>query len=391
MFLYLKIAHIFKEVTVMKIMLILISLALLATSTISIASEEMEDEIIALYSFFDGNADDAASHHPGELFGDASFVSEENTGPGLKLDGSGDYVRVGNVHQNPKRDLSQGSIEMWIRLESAPKDFVLAASGREYGGSWDDGFYLGTHSSYSKNLVFMIWAGGWKVADSGIAPEDLIGEWRHVMGTWGPRGMEIWVNGSLKGTNPHTGGLTNPNYATVLLGTDSWRSDTHGMIGGVVMWDDQRSFSDGGLERSEEVGHVGEKPKCADFDCREGAPCQSSGILPWPVVDYTDLGASSTDRNAAGPLLDPGRYTIWIGKRVSGEIGVSDDWKAYGPLTLKGGMSYLFDVYEGKLKPVEPEELSSMLDQVGSDQARLWYKRSTVNPYVVCVERVDAN
>ena len=75
MFLYLKIAHIFKEVTVMKIMLILISLALLATSTISIASEEMEDEIIALYSFFDGNADDAAGHHPGELFGDASFVS----------------------------------------------------------------------------------------------------------------------------------------------------------------------------------------------------------------------------------------------------------------------------------------------------------------------------
>jgi len=365
-------AHIFKEVTVMKIMLILISLALLATSTISIASEEMEDEIIALYSFFDGNADDAAGHHPGELFGDASFVSEENIGPGLKLDGSGDYVRVGNVHQNPKRDLSQGSIEMWIRLESAPKDFVLAASGREYGGSWDDGFFLGTHSSYSKNLVFMIWAGGWKVADSGIAPEDLIGEWRHVMGTWGPRGMEIWVNGSLKGTNPHTGGLTNPNYATVLLGTDSWRSDTHGLIGSVVIWDDQRSFHDGAFDSSEEVGHVGEKPKCADFDSM-------------------DIGAGKVDRNTPGSLLDPGRYTIWSGERAAGKIGVSNDWRPYGPFTLKGRMSYLFDVYEGTLEPVAPEKLSPMLDQVGPDQARLWYKRSTVNPYVVCVERVDAN
>ncbi|KUK43822.1 MAG: LamG domain-containing protein [Methanothrix sp.] len=371
----------------MKMMLILTSLALLAASTIATPSEEMEDEIVALYSFFDGNADDATGRHPGELFGNASFVSEENNSPALKLDGSGDYVRVGNVHQNPTRALSQGAIEMWINLESAPKNFVLAASGREYGGSFDDGFYLGTHSSYSKNLVFMIWAGGWKVADSGIPPDDFIGEWRHVMGTWGPGGVEIWVDGILRGTNTHTGGLTNPNYSTVLIGTDSWRSDAHGLIGGVVIYDIQSYFSDGSVDGSEEMGPARGKPKCADFDCREDAPCQSSYPLPSPVVDYMDIGASKTDRYTAGPLLDPGTYLIWSGKRASGEIGVSDDWKAYGPFTLTGGKSYLFDVWSGTLEEVDPWTLSSMLNQASPNVARLWYKRPTMDPQVVCVER----
>ncbi len=369
----------------MKIMLILTSLAVLAASTIATASEEMTDEIVALY-YFDGDADDATGRHPGELFGDASFFAEEGYAQALKVDGDGDYVRVGNVHQNPTRDLSQGSIEMWIKLESAPTDFVLAASGREYGGCFDDGFYLGTHSSYSKNLVFMIWSGGWKVADSGIAPEDLMGEWRHVMGTWGPRGVEIWVDGILRGTNPHTGGLTNTNYSTVLIGTDSWKSDAHGLMGGVVIYDIQSSFSDESVDGSEEMGPIGGKPKCADFDCREDAPCQSSYPLPSPVVDYMDIGASKTDRYTAGPLLGPGTYLIWSGKRASGEIGVSDDWKAYGPFTLTGGKSYLFDVWSGTLAEVDPWMLSSMLNQASPDVARLWYKRPTADPHVVCVE-----
>jgi hypothetical protein len=138
-----------------------------------------------------------------------------------------------------------------------------------------------------------------------------------------------------------------------------------------VIWDDQRSFLEGGFDSSEEVSHVGEKPKCADFD-------------------YMDIEPGKVNRKVAGSLLDPGRYTIWSGKRAAGEIGVSNDWRAYGPFTLEGGISYLFDVYEGTLKRVAPEELSPMLDQVDLDQARLWYKRSTVNPYVVCVERVEA-
>ena len=57
---------------------------------------------------------------------------------------------------------------------------------------------------------------------------------------------------------------------------------------------------------------------------------------------------------------------------------------------LKGGTSYLFDVSAGTLKPVAPEELNSMLKEVGLSQARLWYKRSTADPYVLCVEMGDA-
>lgn len=98
--------------------------------------------------------------------------------------------------------------------------------------------------------------------------------------------MEIWVDGILKGTNPHTGGLPNPNYATVLIGTDSWRSDTHGLIGSVVIWDDQRSLSDGDFDRSEEVGLVEGRPKCADFDCREVHHARASTFYPgrWSII-----------------------------------------------------------------------------------------------------------
>ncbi len=209
----------------------------------------------------------------------------------------------------------------------------------------DDGFYLGVHRKSSKNLVFMVLDGSrWNVADSGIPPQDFVGVWRHLMGSWGPRGVEIWVDGVLRGTNPYTGGLPNPNYATILIGTDSWRYDSHSLIDEVVIYDTQRHPSQGIVEGSVGTDLVGGKPKCADFDCRAGRPCQNSEPLPEPVVDYVDLEASYTDRNTADPLLEPGRYMIWSGKRVKGYMGVSDDWKAYGPVTLKGGTSYLFDV-----------------------------------------------
>jgi hypothetical protein len=42
------------------------------------------------------------------------------------------------------------------------------------------------------------------------------------------------------------------------------------------------------------------------------------------------------------------------------------------------------------LKAVAPEELSSMLEEVGAGQARLWYQRSAADPYVLCVEMADA-
>jgi len=198
------------------------------------------DANTVLLYHLDDTVIDEVGHHDGSLSGDATFATGR-FGDGLSLDGSGDYVRAGNVHQNPSRRIDQGTAELWFKLTAAPTYFVLAGSGREYGGSWDDGFFVGRHASYLNTLAFGVWGGGgWVWADSGVTPESLVGQWHHVAGTWGSRGLEIWLDGQLLGATPYTGGLPNPAYETMLVGTDSWTWSTPGFIDEVRVSDVQR-------------------------------------------------------------------------------------------------------------------------------------------------------
>ena len=203
---------------------------------------------IALYHFNSssgGIVTDEVGNHNGTLQDDATITTGSGGyfGEGLLLDGSGDYVRLGNVHKTPIRDTSLGTVELWVKLQSAPSYFVVLGSGSEYGGNWDDGFFLGRHWNYGQNLMFGVWGPGWKFAHSSIDPADLVGSWHHIAGTWGPEGVELWLDGNLIATNSYTGSLPNPNYATVLIGTDSWRWHTPGVIDEVRISDIQRDFS----------------------------------------------------------------------------------------------------------------------------------------------------
>ncbi len=200
---------------------------------------------VALYhldSAASGITPDAVGNHPGTLNGNAQITAAGKFGGGLLLDGSGDYVRLGNVHQNPARSYTAGTVEAWVNLTAGSGTQVILGSGTEYGSNWDDGWFLGVHGGYSPNLVFMVWGPGWIAADSGIQLGTLVG-WHHVAGTWGPRGVEIWVDGVLKGTNGYTGGPNNPNYVTALIGTDSWTWTTAGTMDEVRISDIQRDFA----------------------------------------------------------------------------------------------------------------------------------------------------
>lgn len=186
-----------------------------------------------------GVTPDSVGNHDGVLYGNAQITGAGKFGGGLLLDGSGDYARLGNVHQNPTRDYSQGSVEAWVNLTAASTWTVVLGSGSEYGGSWDDGWFLGSYG----NLVFMVWNYGWYIADSGITLESLVGGWHHLAGTWGSKGVEVWVDGVLKGTNPLAVAPNNPGYETALVGTDSYGQATAGTIDEVRISDIQRDFA----------------------------------------------------------------------------------------------------------------------------------------------------
>jgi len=205
----------------------------------------VDGNTVALYHF-DADVTDSVGNHDGVLYGDAAVTTGSGGyfGEGLDLDGSGDYARLGNVHQNPPRNTDMGTVEMWVKLTSAPGgSFTLLASGLEYGGGYDSGFFLGRHSGYGTSLMFGMWGPGWNFAHSGIDPASLVGDWHHIAGTWGSEGVELWLDGDLVATNPFTGGINISDYSTALLGTDSWTWSTPGVIDEVRISDIQRNFS----------------------------------------------------------------------------------------------------------------------------------------------------
>jgi len=221
-----------------------------AVQALPVTEYGVDANTIALYHFNSssgGQVVDSVGFHPGTLNGDAAITTGGGGyfGEGLLLDGSGDYVRLGNVHQSPARSTSQGTVELWVNLAGAPLYFVLLGSGFEYGGNWDNGFFLGRHWDFGHYLMFGIWGAGWHFAHSSINPADLVGGWHHIAGTWGAEGVELWLDGDRVAVNPWTGGLPEPNYATALVGTDAWTWDTPGVIDEVRISDIQRDFSPG--------------------------------------------------------------------------------------------------------------------------------------------------
>lgn len=222
------------------------------SGSIALAQSGLDAHTIALFNFENvsgkkvkNEAGDAKLD--GELKGDAKAVFGAGyAGAGLVLDGDGDYMRV-----NPFGNPAEGSLELWFKVTHAkpsPKSdapgvlWNLSDIGNEYGEKFSSPSYLGTHTGLAApNLWFGIWTGKWDVADSGIDAKTLVGVWHHVAGTWGKRGIEIWIDGKLKGTNKnYTGALPEPNYKAWHLGSGSWRADMEGTLDGVRLSKKQR-------------------------------------------------------------------------------------------------------------------------------------------------------
>ena len=159
------------------------------------------------------------------FFAQAFLLAQNNA---LKFDGDDDYVwSTANIS-----DFPQGTLEMWFRSD-ADQYLALAIGAEDFPGSnWDIGYRLGNHSTGGEGLVFGIYHGPWIWAQSGLVPVD--GTWYHVACTWGPAGLKIYINGSLKNSVEYTEATR--VYSYDLIGASSWGGYFNGAIDEVRFW-----------------------------------------------------------------------------------------------------------------------------------------------------------
>lgn len=223
----------------------------------------------ALYHFNDVGsytAQDATGQFNGSLSADARIVPEGRFGGSLLLncvvsaDGFGTYAHLPNSG-NPMA----GTLEAWVKYTSANSAFAIIHGGDEYGFPTSR-YFLGVPPlPYQRAWSFGVFDGTdmhW--VDSGLTAIALADNcWHHVAGTWGTRGVEIWIDGTWRATNPFTGRAQN-QISTYLIGSDSRGNCFVGNVDEVRMSSIQRTFTPNALGARRVV--VGSSPRSLNSD-----------------------------------------------------------------------------------------------------------------------------
>ena len=188
---------------------------------VMLTQPQLDANTVALYRFDTQNGNkvvDATGNYAGTLFGNASVVNPGLYGGALWLDGRdgpGSYVRTSIAES-----LDSGTIEAFVDFYSscvtASEYWPIFSAGREFGSYQQPKFWLGA----DPYLKFKVFANNkLYIADTTINPCRYLNgsdqgqnfsnfglpvlwpyeTWRfhHIAATWGPRGIELWVDGVL--------------------------------------------------------------------------------------------------------------------------------------------------------------------------------------------------
>lgn len=101
--------------------------------------------------------------------------------------------------------LLSGTMEAWVNLNESTNLDIIRASSDRGGGSWQPRLILGVKPPANTIGFGVDGVNGWVWADSTAKPDDLVGAWHHVAGTWGSRGLEFWLDGERCATYPYYG------------------------------------------------------------------------------------------------------------------------------------------------------------------------------------------
>jgi hypothetical protein len=170
-------------------------------------------------------ADDSGNGHDGTLYGPTCVPGK--IGKAFQFDGVSNYIEVPHPGY-----LANGTVAGWVYFTSIPDPlpyaglFWFCIGTGVIGDNWD-WVNFGVHPETGNTFMFGIFDGGWQWAMSPVIPQT--GRWYHCAGTWGSGGLKIYIDGSLKGVNPYTGGIPLDSHHC-FLGANTWANFMNGMI-----------------------------------------------------------------------------------------------------------------------------------------------------------------
>ena len=165
-------------------------------------------------------AGDAVGGYDGTYTNGVSLGSNGISGTAASFDGTDDFVEV--AHDDDFL-LDSGTVSLWFRTDSPS---ALQGILSKDSNSYDSGGHLSISTDttmirvrlQSNTTSYYVWSNA-IVADT----------WYHVVFTFGPNGMKLYIDGVLVDTDPYTGGLGTTsggtgNYEPMLFGAATWLS-----------------------------------------------------------------------------------------------------------------------------------------------------------------------
>lgn len=178
----------------------------------------------------ENNANDEMNLNPGTLEGDATFapgkVDQAFSLSGNPVDGSyvlNSYVLIGD--KSSLEGFSQMTVAAWINPSSYPHYWnMIVSKGYDDGSAIPYDLALAPEDFYD-SAGFGVWDGIWHL--TGGTTEIYNDEWYFVVGTYDGANLNIYINGQLEGSLPHSGPIAS-NTANFIIGGGDW-GPTYGM------------------------------------------------------------------------------------------------------------------------------------------------------------------
>ncbi|MFI3157561.1 MAG: LamG domain-containing protein [Methylococcaceae bacterium] len=201
------------------------------------ASADLSTGLIAHYSFDDCTANDNSGESKnGTISGSPTCtngkIPDVVEPTAFNFNGTTDYIEIPHPGL-----LAEGSVAGWVYYSNIPKPlpgnglywFGLTQQGLDQG----DGVQFGQFPWNGSNIAFGIWGSTWNLVDSGVTP--VKGQWYHMVATFGANGMQIYLNGKLKGKNAYTGGVSNFTHSAYLA-VDAYKTFFNGSLDDVRIY-----------------------------------------------------------------------------------------------------------------------------------------------------------